>query len=138
MERMEQRVWQRVGGGQPMELEKLARLARENAVQLRLLAEKCSGETGKRMACIARSAAYAAQVTAGLLHLQQGQTPPQCQGWPERHLSAALAQAVQRSRALWQAYDAQSAAGEFRHVFCLLAAREQQITADLLTLLGGK
>ena len=66
MEDMEARVWQRVGGREPMELPQLARLCREAAADYRNLAALCAGQARQTLLELHREAAAAAQAVSGV------------------------------------------------------------------------
>lgn len=137
MEEMEARVWQRVGGRQPMELPQLARLCRTAAADYRNLAAGCSGQTRQTLLSLHQQAAFAAQAVTGMAVLRGLELPENPACWTEKQLRRGLALAYRRSRELWEAFQAWSASGEFDFSFRSLARQEEANSTRLLALLSG-
>lgn len=137
MEDMEARVWQRVGGREPMELPQLARLCREAAADYRNLAALCAGQARQTLLELHREAAAAAQAVSGMAMLRGLELPHDQTCWPEKQLRRGLALAYRRSRELWQAFQSWSASSEFGFSFRALARREEAASTRLLALLAN-
>lgn len=135
MEEMEARVWQRVGGKQPMELPRLLQLCREAAADYRALAPAFSGEARQTLLALHRDAAFAARAVAGILTLRGLNPPPDPALWPEQNKRRALALAYRRSRTLWEEFSSWSAASEFTPAFRYLAQQETAISARITALI---
>ena len=103
MEDMEARVWQRVGGREPMELPQLARLCREAAADYRNLAALCAGQARQTLLELHREAAAAAQAVSGMAMLRGLELPRDQTCWPEKQLRRGLALAYHRSREAFRA-----------------------------------
>ena len=90
MEDMEARVWQRVGGREPMELPQLARLCREAAADYRNLAALCAGQARQTLLELHREAAAAAQAVSGMAMLRGLELPRDDSGRREEELARKL------------------------------------------------
>lgn len=135
MEEMEARVWQRVGGKQPMELPRLAQLCSQAAGDYRALAPAFSGEARQTLLALHREAAFAARALNGILTLRGLSPLPASAPWPEQNKRRALALAYRRSYMLWECFLDWSSSGEFAPVFRQLAQREMAISTRIAAII---
>ena len=135
MEEMEARVWQRVGGKQPMELPRLAQLCGQAAGDYRALAAAFSGEARQTLLALHRESAFAARALGGILTLRGLDPLPVPAPWREQNKRRALALAYRRSNMLWNEFFARSSSGEFAPVFRYLAQQESAISARITALI---
>lgn len=137
MEALEARVWQRVGGGQPMELPQLCRLCREAAADYRALASGSGGEVRQTLLTLHRDAAFAAQTVAGMAVLRGLALPGGAVCCQRQQQRRGIALAYRRSRELWEQFRAWSASGEFGFAFRALTRQEENTGMRLLALLAA-
>ncbi len=135
---LESRVWQRVSGGAPMDLEQLAHLSQGNAAALAALAAGTGGKTQRTLQQLHGLSLQTAQTLRGICRMRGVEQFPAPVATLEPGLGRNLARSYHRSRELYQGLESWGASGEYGAVFRLLARRETQIGAQLLELLGAQ
>lgn len=138
---LEQRVWQRVSGGPPVQQEatlaQLERRCRESAGVFRQLAQSCAGVMRESLQELYRQE-YSNAMTILGIRILSGEEPEKLSTcpWNKTGICRALALAYRRSCQARADYEARAALGEYAPVFAQLAREEAEKMPRILALIG--
>lgn len=136
---LEQRVWQRIGGGRQQTdlLESLIRNEEECAAVSRHLAARESGSRKSRLLAVVQQSRENAGILKGMLKMSGGQWHSHPVYQPQKEKPAHLLGSLTRSCMELEArYESMSHQGEFCLVCRDLAERKNESLEVLLTLMG--
>lgn len=137
---LEQRVWERVSGGQCRpDLRGMELRCRESAAVFHQMAAQTRGSTREILTELHRQEQEAGEVIRGMRVLA-GEEPEKRRNYGGHSvtLPRGLAQSLRRSREAWEDYATHAQNQDYGPVFSILCTREAEKMQKILSLIGNR